>query len=977
MADKKITRQLSIFINGKEVKNSLGAIGREIGKVKGKLREANDPEDIIRYKKELENLRKKYGDVKAEIDDTNNVLDEARGHFDNLLSGFLSGNISQATAGLKGIATNIKGITKAAWAFIATPIGAAITALTAVLGAGKMWFDYNVELSKTLKLTEQLTELQGEELSNYRAQVSGVAKAFNQEYNEVLKAAVSLSKQMGISFDKSLSLIEEGFVRGANVNGDFLEKVREYPIQFKNAGYSAQEFIDLATQEAKGGVFSDKLLDAIKEANLSLKEMTKTQKEALENAFGKKFSDEIEKGLKSGSLNTKQAIEGIINQAEKLGLNFQQKQQLIADVFKGAGEDAGGFDEIVKQLNESFSEQNKQLSENELATLKLSEATKSVEEELAKMFDASQSGFPAMLTNLKAFGKEIFANTLRGLRRMFTSIEQLKGQAGLKGQAEAVKRVSENMKLFNSESKEEAKAQIQAALKNIDRLEERVKNASITDKLFGRKTIYEEKLAEAKSYYAELQKIATGTSTEFNEYQETQTPIEKETQEPTETNKTKDDKLEKHKEFLRKKRELFEKSEQELDDLIKKIQDERLLNAKEGVEKELLEIDQKYEQLKEKFVLSEEDKQNLTLEQITAREDAIRELEDEKAREKHELKKERDAEFKEELAEIEAENKLLEEEAKFEQELNEARSAEERQLILLQKAKYVADQELKIAKEKELAKVKEYENAEQLKAAIRKKYKLKSEKVETDFNTAEKELKSDQVKWTELTEAQKLNTIKGALNNASDAFNKGSGAWKAIKIAETTITTYQSAVNAYNSLSGIPIVGPALGAVAAGLAIATGIAQVSKIASTPMKQMPKHYYGGPTGDKAVYHDEFGAVTGVVHDNEWVAPKFMTESPKYAPTISWLEKERKANLGKGYFDGGHTSTPSPIYDDATETTTEDDTTNVNALLLEQLTRFNNHLDSGIKANALIGDDNIEAFNQRNEKINNSRENAKIQ
>ncbi len=29
-----------------------------------------------------------------------------------------------------------------------------------------------------------------------------------------------------------------------------------------------------------------------------------------------------------------------------------------------------------------------------------------------------------------------------------------------------------------------------------------------------------------------------------------------------------------------------------------------------------------------------------------------------------------------------------------------------------------------------------------------------------------------------------------------------------------------------------------------------------------------------------------------------------KSPKYAPTINWLENERKVNL-KGYYDGGHT------------------------------------------------------------------------
>ena len=43
------------------------------------------------------------------------------------------------------------------------------------------------------------------------------------------------------------------------------------------------------------------------------------------------------------------------------------------------------------------------------------------------------------------------------------------------------------------------------------------------------------------------------------------------------------------------------------------------------------------------------------------------------------------------------------------------------------------------------------------------------------------------------------------------------------------MATFQSATQAFSALSGIPIVGPALGAVAAALAVASGIANVKKI----------------------------------------------------------------------------------------------------------------------------------------------------
>jgi hypothetical protein len=54
---------------------------------------------------------------------------------------------------------------------------------------------------------------------------------------------------------------------------------------------------------------------------------------------------------------------------------------------------------------------------------------------------------------------------------------------------------------------------------------------------------------------------------------------------------------------------------------------------------------------------------------------------------------------------------------------------------------------------------------------------------------------------------------------------------KAAAISQTVISTYEGAQKAYSALAGIPIVGPALGAAAAGAAIVGGIARVQSIRS--------------------------------------------------------------------------------------------------------------------------------------------------
>lgn len=69
---------------------------------------------------------------------------------------------------------------------------------------------------------------------------------------------------------------------------------------------------------------------------------------------------------------------------------------------------------------------------------------------------------------------------------------------------------------------------------------------------------------------------------------------------------------------------------------------------------------------------------------------------------------------------------------------------------------------------------------------------------------------------------------------------------KGIAIAQALIQTYQSAVAAYNSQAGIPVVGPALGGIAAGAAVVAGIAQVNKIRQTQFDGGGAYAGGSPS-----------------------------------------------------------------------------------------------------------------------------------
>lgn len=85
----------------------------------------------------------------------------------------------------------------------------------------------------------------------------------------------------------------------------------------------------------------------------------------------------------------------------------------------------------------------------------------------------------------------------------------------------------------------------------------------------------------------------------------------------------------------------------------------------------------------------------------------------------------------------------------------------------------------------------------------------------------------------------------------------------------------------------------------AGISAATTAAQIALIATQ------KFAKGGYTGKGDGQRDETGfKVAGVVHQDEWVAPKWMVESPRYGGMINELENVRQ----KGFADGGFTSKP---------------------------------------------------------------------
>ena len=340
-----------------QLRASLNLLQKEYGQLnketdEGAARALEMSEQIERLTLEVKSQEKAIGDTRRNVGNYEDAIKDAVGSM--IPFGGQLTEIAQSGGGVKGalasITTGIQGATRAAIAFIATPIGAAITALAAIGAATKAWFDYNKEIRETNQLLAGITDQTGETLDNIRRQTAAIEETLGVSAEESAKAAKVLVQQFGISYEEALDKMQTGILATNGANDELLASIGEYSVFFADAGFSVDEFTSIVNAGFDLGIYTDKLPDALKEADISLREQTKATTEALTNAFGEEFTGDILNQINVGALSTKDALSLISLEAEKVGLTAEQAATLTADVFRGAGEDAGGALKIFQAV---------------------------------------------------------------------------------------------------------------------------------------------------------------------------------------------------------------------------------------------------------------------------------------------------------------------------------------------------------------------------------------------------------------------------------------------------------------------------------------------------------------------------------------------------------------------------------------------------------------------------------------------------
>lgn len=406
----------------KEVRESVKERQREITAVD----KASGEYDKL--SKQLNEARKRYKDLAAAGQESTQeardllkqitALDGKLKDIDGSVGQFHR-NVGNYPSALQGVVTSFDDIRNASTRVVKA-VGIAAVGFQLLNVASDTIDQLNQSLEETRRISAQIqtfTGATGEALQTQVAQAKAVAETYRQDVEEISVAANTFSKELGIDFTEALTLIEAGFRRGANAQGEFLNGLQKYPAQFRDAGASAEQFIAISIAAANEGIYSDKGLDAVKEFGLRIREQTKATGDALNAALGPEFTSKLFGDLNKGAISTVDALGKVTRALKENGVQGAELQTVIADVFGGPGKDVGqrflftlgDILETTESVTESTTEYQLQLEELFQANLELEEAQKGYSEALGD--------FSFELEVAKTRVKTFFAETLAGLLR--------------------------------------------------------------------------------------------------------------------------------------------------------------------------------------------------------------------------------------------------------------------------------------------------------------------------------------------------------------------------------------------------------------------------------------------------------------------------------------------------------------------------------------------------------------------------------
>ena len=218
--------------------------------------------------KRLEQAGQKVQDLGSKIGNAGSKVEELGNKFAPLSVG--------ATAGLGAAITTASSLEDATNKYIATT-GKATNETEKYQKVLKNIHDNNfgedyADIADKMRIVSNLLgDLPDDKLQSVVEKSYMLEDAYGMDFQETLRGVKNLMYQYGLESEEAFDLFTKGAQEGLNFSDELGDNVAEYVGNFKQAGYSANEYFQLLKNGSNNGAYNlDKINDAINEATNKL-----------------------------------------------------------------------------------------------------------------------------------------------------------------------------------------------------------------------------------------------------------------------------------------------------------------------------------------------------------------------------------------------------------------------------------------------------------------------------------------------------------------------------------------------------------------------------------------------------------------------------------------------------------------------------------------------------------------------------------
>lgn len=330
-------------------------------------------EQLKEAEKAAEGFDDAVEDIGEEADESSDFLQKLKDKIDQIdLKNVAKGGITAAAAGVAALGTAAAAAGKYALDF-SGDVDTAMNSFQATTGIateqaeafedamldiyndnfGEDLTDISEAMSEVARQTQEVDPTKVAELTENALMLRDV---FGYDVNEQVRAANMLMEQFGVSGDEAFTLIAQGAQKGLDKNGDMLDTINEYAVQFKSLGFDAEEMFSILISGAESGAFSvDKVGDAVKEFGIRVKDGSESTVGAFEG-LGLNV-DEISQSFADGGDKAKEAFKKVTDALFAMEDPLEQNQTGVA-LFGTMWEDLGvdgvkSLTKLTKQVDKT------------------------------------------------------------------------------------------------------------------------------------------------------------------------------------------------------------------------------------------------------------------------------------------------------------------------------------------------------------------------------------------------------------------------------------------------------------------------------------------------------------------------------------------------------------------------------------------------------------------------------------------------